>query len=81
MLLDADGKAHAVLRTVEVKTVPFNAVTAADSRYEGPSVRPLAVWRKIHTAYFNKQLAPLGKSWSADMPVTLERFEVVCRSR
>ena len=81
MLLDANGVGRAILRTTEVKTLPFDKVTAKDSQYEGKSVRSLAAWRTVHTNYFNKQLAPLGKAWAPDMPVTLERFEVVCRAR
>lgn len=81
LLLDANGVGRAVLRTTEVKTVPFDKVTDKDSQFEGKSVRTLAAWRSVHTNYFNKQLAPLGKSWAPDMPVTLERFEVVCRAR
>ncbi|MEZ5514216.1 MAG: ASCH domain-containing protein [Steroidobacteraceae bacterium] len=81
IVLDADGVAQAVIRSTEVKTVPFSAVTANDSRYEGTAVRPIDEWRKVHTSYFNRVLSPLGKSWAADMPVTLERFEVVCRAR
>lgn len=81
IVLDADGVAQAVIRTTEVKTVPFTAVTANDSQHEGAAVRPIAEWRTVHTNYFNRVLSPLGKSWTADMPVTLERFEVVCRAR
>lgn len=79
VLLDADGKAAAVLRTTEVKELPFDRVTADDSRYEGKPIRPLAAWRETHVRFFNRELAPLGRQWSATMPVTLERFEVACR--
>ncbi|MEZ5486388.1 MAG: ASCH domain-containing protein [Steroidobacteraceae bacterium] len=79
VLLDADGAAAAVLRTTEVKELPFDQVTAADSRYEGKPIRPLKAWRELHVRFFNRELQPHGRSWAADMPVTLERFEVVCR--
>jgi uncharacterized protein YhfF len=80
LLVDADGRPAAVLRTTNVKTVPFGAVTAADSQYEGKPVRPIEAWRDVHQRYFERVLAPLGRRWSADMPVTLERFEVACRA-
>ncbi len=80
LLLDADGRPAAVLRTTTVKTVPFGAVTADDSQYEGKPVRPIEAWREVHQRYFDRVLAPLGRRWSADMPVTLERFEVACRA-
>jgi len=80
LLLDAEGHAVAVLRTTAVKTLPFRDVTAEDSRYEGRPVRPIAAWREVHQRYFGRVLVPLGRAWSDDMPVTLERFEVVCRT-
>jgi uncharacterized protein YhfF len=79
VLLDAEGRAAAVLRTTEVKELPFDRVTAEDSRYEGKPIRPLPAWRETHVRFFNRELKPLGREWSATMPVTLERFEVVCR--
>jgi uncharacterized protein YhfF len=42
-------------------------------------VRSLDAWRRVHQAFFERTLKPLGKTWSSGMPVTLERFEVVCR--
>jgi uncharacterized protein YhfF len=79
VMTDAAGAPLAVLRTTQLRTVPFDQVTEEDSRYEGKPVRPLAVWRSVHKAFFERMLQPLGKRWTSDMPVTLERFELVCR--
>lgn len=79
VMADADGKPLAVLRTTQLRTKPFDAVTADDSQYEGKPVRPLEEWRRVHRDYFTRTLAPLGRTWAPDMPVTLERFEIACR--
>lgn len=79
IVLDGKGAPRAVLRTTSLKTVSFDQVTADDSRYEGEGVRAIEAWRKVHWDYFTRKLAPLGKAPAQDMPVTLERFEVVCR--
>ena len=79
MIVDAEGAPQGVLRTTEIKQARFDQVTEDDSQVEGKPVRPIEVWRQVHRDFFNRVLQPLGKSWSADMPVTLERFEVVCR--
>lgn len=79
VLINAEGAPQGVLRTTDIKQTRFDAVTEADSQYEGIPVRPIEVWRKVHRDFFGRVLQPLGKEWSADMPVTLERFEVVCR--
>jgi uncharacterized protein YhfF len=79
VMTDAAGAPRAVLRTTMVKTLPFDQVTDEYSRHEGPTVRSLDAWRRVHQAFFERTLKPLGKTWSSGMPVTLERFEVVCR--
>ncbi len=80
IVLDETGAARAVLRTIAVKTMPFDAVTEEDSRYEGKPVRPIEAWRDVHVRFFTRVLARIGKTPSPDMPVTLERFAVVCRA-
>lgn len=80
VLVNPRGEPVGVLRTTEVKQTRFDAVTAEDSQYEGKPVRPIEAWRKVHQDFFNRVLQPLGKAWASDMPVTLERFEVVCRT-
>lgn len=79
IMTDETGAPRAVLRTIGLKTLRFDQVGSEDSRYEGPPVRPLDAWRRVHQSFFDRVLKPIGKSWSTDMPVTLERFEVVCR--
>lgn len=78
VVMDGAGKPAAVLRTTSVRTLPMDEVTEEDSRHEGPTVRPIESWRRVHWNFFTRVLAPLGKTPVADMPVTLEYFEVVC---
>jgi uncharacterized protein YhfF len=78
VITDFAGRPGAVVRTTSVRIVPFNEVTEDDSRYEGPTVRPLAAWRRIHWAYFTRELVPLGQQPSEALPVTVERFELLC---
>lgn len=80
VVTDFEGRPGAVVRTTSVRTVAFNEVTEADSRHEGPPVRPLEAWRRVHWAYFTRELAPLGLSPSETLPVTIERFELLCGS-
>lgn len=78
VVTDFAGRPGAVVRTTSVRVVPFNEITADDSRYEGPPVRPLDAWRRVHWAYFTRELAPLGQQPSETLPVTVERFELLC---
>ena len=79
VVTDLAGVPRFVLRTTAIKTVPYAEVSAQDSQYEGPGVRTLEEWRRVHWDFFTASLKPLGKTPSEDMPVTVERFEVVCK--
>lgn len=80
VITDFAGRPGAVVRTTSVDIVPFNGITTAESRHEGPAVRSLEAWRRVHWAYFMRELAPLGQAPTETMPVTVERFELLCAS-
>ena len=78
VVTDFDGKPGVLLRTTGVKTLPYNQISEEDTQYEGPGARALEVWRQIHWSYFTRVLEPKGKVPTEEMPITVERFEVVC---
>lgn len=78
VVVDGAGRPAAVMRTTRVKVLPMDQVTEQDSRHEGPAVRPIEAWRRVHWNFFTRVLAPLGRTPVSDMPVTLEYFEVLC---
>lgn len=80
VMVDWGGKPVAVLKTTEVWTKKYNEVTEQDSRREGKPVRPLAAWQRVHVDFFNRTLGPYNEGWRADMPVTFEAFEIVCKA-
>jgi uncharacterized protein YhfF len=67
-----------LLRTTAVNTMRFDEISEAETLVDGPAVRTLDVWRRVHWAYFERKLAKLNRIPSPDMPVTVEEFEVVC---
>ena len=78
VLTDFAGAPAAVWRTTSVKTLPFNEVTENDTQLESPAARPLDVWRQIHWNGWARALEAKGKQPSEDMPITVERFELIC---
>ena len=80
VVTELDGKPRFILRTTAIKTLPYAAVTEEDAQYEGPGVRTQEAWRRVHWAFFTDSLKPLNKTPAEDMPVTVERFEVVCKA-
>ena len=78
IILDGTGRPRALLVTTEVRTVPFAEVDAEHARLEGEGDRSLAYWREAHERFFTEH-AGHDRGFSPDMPVVLERFEVLYR--
>lgn len=74
----SDGKPRVLLLTTSVETLPYNQITEEETQYEGPNARSLPVWQQIHWPLWSRTLELKGKAATEDMPVTVERFQVVC---
>lgn len=77
ILIDFDGAPRMLVRLTEVRTVLFGDVTAADTAIDGTPVRDLAVWKPLHTVYWNGLLEPFGLATADDMPFWAEPFELI----
>lgn len=77
VILDSRDQAVCVIRTTRVYTVPFDQVSAEHARKEGEGDRSLEYWRRVHEDFFRAELAETGLTFSPDMPVVCEEFEVV----
>lgn len=76
IVLDSAGLPRALVATTEVRVVPFDEVDADHAHREGEGDRSLEHWRRTHQDFFSRH-ASHGEGFRADMPVVLERFEVL----
>ena len=77
ILLDGAGWPRALIRTTSVETVPFAEIRADVAAAEGEDDRSLDSWRREHEVYFRRVLEGTGAEFGPDLPVVVERFEVV----
>jgi uncharacterized protein YhfF len=77
MLIDYAGHPRLLLQLTDIQQVDFGAITAHHTAVDGTPVRDLAIWKPLHTQYWNDLLAPFGKSVSDDMPVLIEKFNLL----
>ena len=66
-----------VLRTAQVEIRPFGEVDADFAAAEGEGDGSLEYWRAAHWTYFSRRCEVLGRAPLEDMPVILERFDLV----
>ncbi len=76
IVLDGEGHPRALVATTEVQVVPFDEVGEDHALAEGEGDRTLASWREGHERFFRDN-DPHGRGFRPDMPVVLERFEVL----
>ncbi|MBL0887667.1 ASCH domain-containing protein [Myceligenerans sp. I2] len=80
ILLDGERQPRALIRTTSVDTVPFDEVDEDVARAEGEGDKTLEYWRTEHESFFRRHL-PEGREFAGDMPVVVERFELLYPKR
>jgi len=76
VITDWDGNPRCVVRTTKVSVLPFRSITYEMAVLEGEDAS-LDSWRKSHERFFREEGKALGYSFSEDMDVVFEEFEVV----
>ena len=80
VVVGGDGQPLAVVRTTDVRIGPLSSVDDSFAWDEGEGDRSRAWWLEAHTRYFTRECEREGWTFSADVPVVFERFEVVRRA-
>ena len=77
ILVAFDGTPKILLRLTGIEEVAFGDITEAHTAVDGSPVRALEVWKPLHTAYWNERLQPFGLGVCDEMPVLVEKFEML----
>ena len=77
ILLSYDGKPEIVVQITDIEETTFGEIDYDVTKIDGPPVRDPEVWIPLHREYWNNILKPYGRSCTDDMPVIVERFQLV----
>ena len=77
VILDSNGEAVCIVKTVKVYITEFQQVSAEHAYREGEGDRTLAYWRKVHTDFLIRELSRLHLTFSENTRVVCEEFELV----
>lgn len=77
VVVNGKGRPIAVIRTTDVTVLPFNTVTPEMAAEEGEGDLSLAYWRKGHRKFFTRECREIGRSFSEEMDIVFERFELL----
>lgn len=77
IILDGAGRPRALIVTTEVDVVPFRDVNAGHAAAEGEGDLSLDHWRRVHERFLTAELARVGRPFTEDSLVVLERFRLL----
>jgi uncharacterized protein YhfF len=77
LVLGGDGRPLAIVRTTDVRVGPLSSVDDRFAWDEGEGDRTRAWWLDAHTRFFTRQCTAMGLTFSDDIGVVFERFELV----
>ena len=77
VILLTDETALCVTKTTKVSLVPYRNVSEEHAFREGEGDRSLSYWRRVHEAFFTEELASVGLTFTENMVVVCEEFQVV----
>lgn len=77
VITDWDGNAKAVIEVTKVQETPYNQITAEFAQTEGEGDKSLSYWKKVHKAYYSREMEPFGEKFDEDMIIVCEYFKTV----
>ena len=78
IITDFNGIAQAIIKTIRVDTIPFNAVSKTYATLDmGTTLEPLKKWRKAHWNFFTKIMTEHNQNPTEDMLVVCEQFKTI----
>ena len=77
IVTDFDGNPKCVVRTDEIRDIPFRDVDEKFAFDEGEGDRTLEFWREVHHSYFTREAAEFGVPFNDDSLICCERFSLL----
>lgn len=77
IVTDWEGNAKAVIETTKVEQVPYNEITAEFAATEGEGDKSLEFWKRVHKAYYKREMEAAGDQFSEDMIIVCEYFSTI----
>lgn len=73
------GTKACVIRTIATQIKKFNEITEEEAQLEGEGDLSLNYWKQEHERFFKREFLDINKTFSEDIPVVFEKFEVIYR--
>jgi len=77
IITDWDGKPKAIIETIKVISTPYNEITSEFAETEGEGDKSLNYWKRVHKAYYEREMKPFNESFDENMIIICEYFRTI----
>lgn len=77
IVTDWAGNAKAIIETTKTEQVPYNRITADFAEAEGEGDKSLNYWKKVHKAYYSREMKPYNDTFNENMIIVCEHFKTI----
>ncbi|WP_299835235.1 ASCH domain-containing protein [uncultured Tenacibaculum sp.] len=77
IVTDWNGNAKAIIETTKVEQVPYNKITPEFAKTEGEGDKSLDYWKRVHEAYYKREMEPHGDKFDENMIIVCEYFKTI----
>ena len=68
---------QAIILTTKIELIKFSEITAKFAQKEGERDKSLAYWRKVHKAYYKREMQGHKEEFSKDMIIVCQYFDTI----
>ena len=72
-----NGYAKAVIEIIKTEKIPYNQITAEFAEIEGEGDKSLEYWKRVHKAYYKREMEPHGDKFDENMIIVCEYFKTI----
>tara|TARA_B110001452_G_scaffold161564_1_gene134495 strand:- start:95 stop:565 length:471 start_codon:yes stop_codon:yes gene_type:complete len=77
IITDWNGSAKAIIETIKVELTPYNKITSEFAKSEGEGDKSLEYWKKVHQAYYSREMQPYNERFNENMIIICEYFKTI----
>lgn len=68
---------QAIILTTKIELIKFSEITAKFAQREGEGDKSLAYWKKVHKAYYEREMHSHKEEFSKDMIIVCQYFDTI----
>ncbi len=77
IVTDWNGNAKAIIETTKIFPTPFDKITPEFAEIEGEGDKSLEYWKRVHKAYYTREMEPYGEAFDENMIIVCEYFKLI----